>query len=434
MKKIPSSVRSIAAQIVCAVAKQGRSLNDALELVNSLEAKDQSLCKQICYGTLRWYIRLEAILNLLVEKPFRAKDTDIKALALIGLYQLIYLDIPAHAAVSETVEGSQILRKKWARGILNAVLRRFLREQAQLEEQVDLQPQKKHAHPAWLVDNLQADWPDQYLAVLEQNNLQAPMAIRVNQQHNTREDYQQQLEQEGIPSTLSLHNPQGLILDHPVSVDALPNFWQGHSSVQDSAAQLAAPLLSTEGDQRILDVCAAPGGKTAHLLEQTPNIQLTALDIDPNRNKKVQENLSRLGLNANVISADATDPDKWFDGQQFDRILLDAPCSATGVIRRHPDIKLLRKKSDILPLVQLQQQILDAIWPLLAQNGILLYATCSILKAENSRQIESFLDRQKNAKEIVINAGWGTACKHGRQIFPGEQQMDGFYYACLMKK
>lgn len=438
-KKQNATLRSTAALIVCAVIKQGRSLTDALTLVEKLEPIDRSLCKQICYGTLRWYFRLDALLNLLVEKPFRAKDTDIKALALVGLYQLIYLETPAHAAVSETVESTRVLRKKWAKGLLNAVLRRFIREQEQLEATVDKQINQQYAHPKWLVKQLSDDWGDELNRILECNNQQAPMTIRVNQRHTDRETYQTQLEENEVTASPCRFNPQGLTLEHAVNVDQLPEFWQGGSSVQDGAAQLAANLLGAQENHFVLDVCAAPGGKASHILESSPDsISLTAIDIDPDRNKRIYENLERLNLKATVLTADAADPSSWPNDessqQSFDRILLDAPCSATGVIRRHPDIKLLRKAPDITALAELQQTILQAIWPLLKQNGVLLYATCSILKAENSLQIERFLDHQADAKEITINAKWGRPCKTGRQIFPGEDNMDGFYYACLTKK
>jgi len=427
------SARQTAVNVICAVVQQGKSLTEALSLTDSLDLRDRAFCRELCYGTIRWYSRLEVILNQLLKKPFKPKDTDIKVLALLGLYQIIYLQTPDHAAVSETVNTCAKSRKSWAKGLLNGVLRSFLREREALEENAD-SSDAQYAHPEWLMQQLQKDWGDRSTEIMQANNQHPPMSIRVNLQQNEREAYLTQLIEQSINATLNPYNNCGLTLEKPVSVEQLPNFWQGACSVQDSAAQLAAELLDAQAGQRVLDVCAAPGGKTAHILERSANdITLTAIDIDERRNQRVMENLERLQLDAEVLTVDGLEPNEWFDGSPFQRILIDAPCSATGVIRRHPDIKLLRKASDISKLVELQAQLLDAIWPLLEKKGVLVYATCSILAAENSQQITSFIERHPDAKASKINASWGQACDHGRQILPGEQQMDGFYYACLTK-
>ena len=432
-KDIALSARQTAVNIICAVVQHGQSLTEALSFSDSLEPRDRAFCRELCYGTIRWYGRLDAILDQLLKKSFKPKDTDIKVLALLGLYQIIYLNTPDHAAVSETVNTCAKSRKRWAKGLLNGVLRNFLRERENLESKAD-NSDAQYAHPEWLVQQLQQDWGDRSTEILNANNQHPPMSIRVNLQQNDRATYLALLNEQSIEATLNPHNDCGLILEKPVSVELLPNFWQGASSVQDGAAQLAADLLAPQAGQRVLDVCAAPGGKTAHILERSASdIELVAIDIDERRNQRVLENLERLQLNAEVLTVDGLEQEEWFDGLPFQRILIDAPCSATGVIRRHPDIKLLRKSSDITKLVELQAKLLDAIWPLLDKNGVLIYATCSILSDENSQQITRFVERHPDAKAVEIDASWGQTCDHGRQILPGEQQMDGFYYACLTK-
>jgi len=433
-KKTPVlSARQTAVNIICAVAHHGQSLTEALIATDILDLRDRAFCRELCYGTIRWYSRLDAILAQLLKKPFKPKDTDIKVLALLGLYQIIYLNTPDHAAVSETVNTCAKSRKSWAKGLLNGVLRSFLRERETLESNAD-STNAQYSHPEWLTQQLQQDWGNRSTEIMRANNEHPPMSIRVNLQQNERDAYLKQLNEQSIAATTNPLNSCGLTLEKPVSVEQLPNFWQGACSVQDNAAQLAAELLNVQAGQRVLDVCAAPGGKTAHILERSANdIELVAIDIDEQRNQRVIENLERLHLNADVLTVDGLEPNEWFDGTPFQRILIDAPCSATGVIRRHPDIKLLRKASDIEKLVELQAKLLKAIWPLLEKNGVLIYATCSILSAENSQQITRFIDQQPDAKAVKIDASWGQACENGRQIFPGEEKMDGFYYACLTK-
>lgn len=429
-----ASAREAAVLTICAVIQQGKSLTDALSSSENLDPRERAFCRELCYGTLRWHDRLEAILNLLLKKPFKPKDLDITALALIGLYQIIYLSTPDHAAVSETVNQCKSGKKSWAKGVLNGVLRNFLRNRESLEKTVDEQLNQRTSHPSWLIQEITKTWKEQAIDILDANNQYPPMSIRVNQKKITRDNYLKQLNDNAIAAIENPFNKVGLTLKHPVNVDQLPDFWQGASSVQDGAAQLAAELLDIKEGQRILDVCAAPGGKTAHILESAPGtVSLSALDIDESRNQRIIENLQRLQLDAEVMTVDALEPNEWFDGKPFQRILLDAPCSATGVIRRHPDIKLLRKPSDIPALSKLQNELLNTIWPLLDKNGVLLYATCSILSAENSQQISTFMAKHPDAKEIKITADWGYACEHGRQILPGDHNMDGFYYACLTK-
>ena len=427
--------RLIAAQILYRVVKEGQSLTVALDnsLANIADAKDRAFIQVLCYGVCRYYYRLEFILNQLLSKPLRNKELDIKLLALLGLYQLQYMRVKPHAAVSETV--AAIKKKSWAKSLVNAVLRNYLRQQTELEQQADKDLLASSSHPQWLISAIQQDWNQQAAKIFDENNQQPPMTLRVNCQQGDRVRYLQKLAEQDIAAQALAHCDVAIQLEKPVVVELLPNFDKGEVSVQDQAAQLASELLELQAGQRVLDVCAAPGGKTAHILETQPDLaELIAIDIDEKRLARVEENLQRLQLTARCLAADATTPEKWWDGKPFQRILLDAPCSALGVIRRHPDIKLLRRETDIAALQTLQQEILQANWKLLATGGILVYATCSILKQENELQIKQFLAEHDDAEERVINADWGIACEHGRQIMTGDSGMDGFYYARLRKK
>lgn len=416
------------------VLQDGQSLTSALDIaLKSVEsAQDKAFVQALCYGVCRSYHRLYFILNLLIDNPLKSQD--VKSLILIGLYQLKYMRVKPHAAVSETVQAARKI--VWAKALINAVLRGYLRKQDELEQQADQVKTAALSHPDWLIKQIEHDWPEQAGTILQENNQPPPMVLRVNLTKTTRENYLQLLVEQTISAKVADFCASGIILDKPVPIEALPHFADGWVSVQDIAAQLAAGLLEVQPGQRVLDVCAAPGGKTAHILEQQPDIgEMVAVDIDENRMLRVGENLRRLGLNTKLIVADAAKPDDWWDGKPFDRILLDAPCSATGVIRRHPDIKLLRRESDIAALTTLQKTILNAIWPLLVSGGTLLYATCSVLKQENEDQIVDFLSAHEDAVELPITTDeWGIPGICGRQIMTGESSMDGFYYARLVKK
>lgn len=428
------NTRWIAARIITRVLQDGQSLTSALDsaLKTVESAQDKAFIQAICYGVCRTYHRLDFILNALIDKPL--KVWEVKALILIGLYQLNYMRVKPHAAVSETVQAARSL--PWARALINAVLRNYLRKRDDLEQKADQIKSVALSHPDWFIEQLEQDWSGQAEKILLENNLPPPMTLRVNLAKTTREHYLQLLVEQGLSAQAVSFCTTGLILDRPMPIEALPSFADGWVSVQDTAAQLAAELLAVQPGQRVLDVCAAPGGKTAHILELQPDVSaLVAVDIDENRMLRVRENLARLGLQATLIVADAAKPDDWWDSKTFDRILLDAPCSATGVIRRHPDIKLLRRVEDIAALVTTQKTILSAIWPLLSSGGMLLYATCSVLKQENEGQIQDFLSAHPDAKELPITAdGWGIPQKCGRQILTGESAMDGFYYARLVKQ
>jgi 16S rRNA (cytosine967-C5)-methyltransferase len=422
----------VAAQVLTRVIEDGQSLTAALDkgLLAVTSTKDVAFVQALCYGVCRHYHLLDFILGQLLSKPL--KDAEVRALALVGLYQLQFMRVKPHAAVSETVLATG--KKSWAKGLINAVLRTYLREQDAFEAQIKQLPDVLCSHPDWLVQRIKHDWPEQADAIFLENNRQAPMVLRVNTAKTSTDAYLQQLNALDIAAVRVDFCPSALVLDKAVAVEALPGFTQGLVSVQDTAAQLAATLLDVQPEQRVLDVCAAPGGKTAHLLESQPHLkELVALDIEPSRLQRVGENLQRLQLSATLVAGDAASPQNWWDGQVFERILLDAPCSATGVIRRHPDIKLLRRAEDIAQLQALQGAILNAIWPLLAQGGVLLYATCSVLKQENEQQMQDFLAAHTDAVELPFTADWGTAVAVGRQILTGESGMDGFYYARLGK-
>ncbi|MCL6414256.1 16S rRNA (cytosine(967)-C(5))-methyltransferase RsmB [Aestuariirhabdus sp. Z084] len=428
-------VRAAAANALAKVIHQGKSLGQALpQAAEQVDSANIALLSELCYGTCRWYFSLRSISSILLDKPLREQDTDIEALILLGLYQLRSLNIPAHAALSETVNACGALEKPWAKKLLNALLRRYQREAESIEAQLASSDVPATAHPKWMIKQWQRDWPEQWRELSNANNQRPPMTLRVNQQQTDRSKYLEQSRKAGHEANPCEHSPSGITLASPCDATALPDFAQGAISVQDEAAQLAATLLPLSPQRRVLDACAAPGGKSCHLLEKQPSLDLTCLEVDAVRAQRIEQNLERLKLSAKLVIGDGTQPQQWWDQTPFDGILLDAPCSGTGVIRRHPDIKLLRRREDIAQLVELQQQILQALWPLLKPGGFLLYATCSVMKAENSDQVGHFLNQQEDAVEIPITANWGQADSHGRQLFPQPGGHDGFYYALLKKK
>ncbi len=428
-------VRVAAVKVLLAVTRDGVSLNQCLpELLTQVVERDRPLLQDLCYGTLRWYPRLNTLLKVLLEKPFRSKDQDIHVLLACALYQIMETRIPDHAAVNEAVAVIKQLKKPWAKGLVNGVLRRFIRERDSLNEQLADKSVYLHAHPKWLYKRIEQAWPQQSTAIFAANNHPGPMTLRVNQQCQSRAEYLATLQATGIDARATALSADGVQLLKATSVDAIPGFAEGQLSVQDEAAQLAAQLLELEPGQRVLDACCAPGGKTCHILEREPKLdELLALDIEESRLERVRENFERLNVRANLVAADAAATDEWWDGRMFDCILLDAPCSATGVIRRHPDIKLLRKPDDIARLVQLQAELLDALWPLLKSGGKLLYATCSILPEENDASIAGFIARQSDVEVITIAAEVGIQTSVGRQLLPTIDGHDGFYYALLSK-
>ncbi len=436
------NIRALAAKCCYAVIDQGRSLSDELpKQQDKLIGKDKGLLQEICYGVLRYLPELENDVRHLVQKPIKGKQRVFHFLLLVGVYQIRYMRIPDHAAVSETVAATKPLKNGHMKGLVNAVLRGFLRT---LEAESKLANKKdnnlpdpiKYNHPGWFIKKVQHGYPEQWQAILNANQQRPPMWLRVNQQHYTSEQYQAMLVEAEIEIANVDVNSQAIELSKPLDVAKLPGFDQGWVSVQDGAAQQAARLLDCQPNDVVLDCCAAPGGKTCHIIEQTPDIaSMTAIDIEEARLTRVHENLARLNLKAKVIAADAASQD-WWSGEQFDRILLDAPCSGTGVIRRHPDIKWLRKADDIDKLVILQQQILANIWSLLKPGGTLLYATCSVLPQENSQQISNFIEQNPDAQLIAINGNNLDTDENaiGWQLLPDDENMDGFYYAKLLKQ
>ncbi|MCY4338660.1 MAG: 16S rRNA (cytosine(967)-C(5))-methyltransferase RsmB [Gammaproteobacteria bacterium] len=426
--------RALAAAALCRVVQDGLTLDAALEqYLHSIDrADDRGFVKELCFGTLRWFEQLEWVLGHYLDKPLKYKDTDLRMLILVGLYQLHHLDTPAHAAVSATVAATAELGKDWGKPLVNALLRRSQRDYERLMPELERRPAARYAHPPWLIDKIKTDWPAHWQAIVQANHQRPPQHLRVNLLRTTRADYLDELARVGIPAQAQA--PGGIWVLKPVDVNQLPGFNQGHVSVQDAGAQLAAGLLQAQPGDLVLDACAAPGGKTAQLLETQPQIgALTALDVDARRVERLRATLNRLHLTASIIRADATDTAAWWDGRPFDRILLDAPCSATGVIRRHPDIKRLKAPAQLPKLQSAQTKLLNALWPLLKPGGKLLYATCSLLRAENDAVIKTFLDRHPQANPATIQATWGTPTKYGRQLLPGADDTDGFYYAVLTR-
>jgi 16S rRNA (cytosine967-C5)-methyltransferase len=425
-------VRAAAAAVIGDVL-DGVSLNHALPpRLAEVRKSDRALLQQLCYGTLRHSPRLQALLARLLEKPLRGKDRDLQGLLLCGLYQLDNMRVPDHAAVAATVDATRVMKKHWAGGLANAVLRRYLRERELLSQA--LEPAAAACHPGWLYRRISAQWPRDAHAIFDAGNRQPPMTLRVNAQKNHANDYLARLRDldiRGAPGTLSRCAIQ---LGQPMDVHELPGFADGHVSVQDEAAQMAALLLQSATGERVLDACAAPGGKACHILELQPDLaELVAMDIHASRLQKVAENLGRLGLNAKLLAGDAAHPPPELAPSSFDRILADVPCSASGVIRRHPDIKLLRRESDIAPLAKLQGDILVGLWPLLKPGGTLLYATCSIIDEENCQVVQRFLAAKADAEIVDFGATWGASVDCGRQLLPDAGGTDGMYFALLRK-
>lgn len=427
--------RLAAAKALAAVLNGKASLNSSLPTqLDKVEDRDRGFTQDLAFGTARWQPRLSALSAKLLQKPFKAADADVEALLLVGLYQLLYTRVPAHAAIGETVGCADKLKKPWAKALLNAVLRRAQRESEALLAELEHDPVVRTAHPRWLQKSLKAFWPEQWEAICAANNAHPPMILRVNRRHHSRDAYLQLLTTAGINATPCVYSVDGIVLEAAADVRSLPGFAEGWISVQDEAAQLAADLLDLAPGQRVLDACCAPGGKTCHILEVEKDLAgVVAVNLEAKRLVRVRENLARLGLSAELIAADGRDTATWWDGKPFQRILLDAPCSATGVIRRHPDIKLTRKPDDIAALAALQGELLDALWPTLDVGGILLYATCSTLPTENTEVIEAFLARTSGARELDLATTAGIKQPHGRQLLAQEGGHDGFYYAKLIK-
>jgi len=430
-----TNVRAAAAKAVAAVMT-GRNLDDALAAVSApLSAADLSLLKAMAYGVVREFSTLNWLVGRMLQKPLREEPL-VAALLACGVYQLRAMRVPAHAAVAETVAAAEVLGKPWAKGLTNALLRRYQREADAIEATLPPDVEVRQSYPEWLVRQIKRDWPGAWRSVLAAGNTQAPMTLRVNRRRGNREAFAAELSTAGIGHLLPRTSPDAVILNEPLPVERIPGFADGRVSVQDLSAQLAADLLGAEPGMRVLDACAAPGGKTAHLIERSEGLDVIAIESEAARLGRIRDTLGRLGLDAMLVHHDAADTAGWWKGKKFDRILIDAPCSGTGVIRRHPDIKWLRRETDIPTMAAQQLRLLRALWPLLKPQGVLVYATCSILKAEGEDVARAFMAEQPEAVEQVIDpspyAMWGEDCGLGRRIEPGGD-FDGFYYVRWVK-
>ena len=430
MSTLPGvDTRVLAAKVLDAVIHDGRSLKAELAkaLPQLADPRDRALLEAMCFCALRQRPRYDAALKSWLQKPLGKKDGELRALLLAGFAQLDVMGLPAHAALSATVEAARDLGRPHQSGMVNALLRRAQREgfpEAGAAE----------AWPAWLRNKISQDWGDKSDDIFQASAHAAPLWLRVNRSKGSREAYALRLQAANIVSATEVTLPDALRIDEPVAVSALPGFAEGDVSVQDGAAQLVADALSLQPGMRVLDACAAPGGKAAHLLAREPTLRLLALDVDARRLNRVRETLSRTKGAAEFRVADASDLPAWWDGEPFDAVLLDAPCSATGIVRRQPDVLLHRTPDDVLAVTALQSRLLDALWQVVKPGGVLLYATCSILKDENEHQVAAFLSRTPDARTDLLDARYGDAAGAGRQRLPGEQGMDGFFYARLLKQ
>ena len=428
------NVRAIAAQVITNLTRQRGSLST--QLTDFSNHPEISLLQEICFGTCRWYLSLEFLLHKLVTKPIKEKDQDVKSLILIGLYQLKELSIADHAAVNETVAASTTLNKSWAKPLINAVLRNYQRNSQKLTEELERSsPDIKYSCPTWLLSEINVAWKSKSQSILKGNNQRPPLTLRVNISKKSPEQIISLFAENRIEVSRGNLAKTAIYLDKPLPVEKIPGFTDGWLSIQDESSQLVPKLLKLKPKLRVLDACSAPGGKTCAIIESERSLtEVVALDESMSRIQKTRDNLLRMGLKASLIRGDVINPSKWWDGRLFDRILLDAPCSGSGVIRRHPDIKILRREEDIQALTKVQAIMLDSLWQCLRPDGLLLYTTCSILPRENDFQIKDFLKRTDNAKYERITADWGVECSYGRQLLSGDKgNYDGFFYSLLSK-
>jgi 16S rRNA (cytosine967-C5)-methyltransferase len=430
------NLRAHAARLLGKILFEGQSLSALLPEYKKAcrQPKDASFLQSLVFGSLRHYFLLEQLYRPLLKNPLPDKDEICYPLICVGIYQLKFMRVPHHAVLSETVEAARVLGKPHLTGLINAVLRNYLRQQDSLEARALRTPEAKYNHPAWMIRRIQKAWPENWKDILSANNAHPPLSLRVNIRCITPAEYLEMLSLAGINAERVADMLPAITLDTACDVRELPGFASGCFYAQDVAAQTAAILLDLKPEQRVLDVCAAPGGKTTHIAEIEPKLAaLIAVDNAPERCARITENLKRLQHQALVIVGDARAPKAWWDGKAFDRILVDAPCSATGVIRRHPDIKLLRRESDIAALAEQQRNLLDAVWPMLKPGGILVYTTCSILPEENETVVINFVKNHPNAFVSPIEMSVGVTRTIGHQVLPGQDNRDGFYYARLQK-
>jgi len=429
-----AGVRAEAARALARVVFDGVSLRRVLVDSNPriADSRDRALLAASLFEASRWWLRHDAAMASLVDKPLPPKAREARALLVIAAVQIDVLGLPDYAVVAPSVEAMRVLGLGQYAGLANALLRRYARERVQIGAHLDQEAVTRSAHPRWLIDAFARDWPERAAAILEANNSEAALTLRVNRRRSTREDLLTRFAAEAVVAVAHDELADAIVLERSGDVTRLPGYAEGAFSVQDGAAQRVADLLDARDGQHVLDACAAPGGKSAHLLERA-DVDLVALDSDPTRLPRVRENLDRLGLAATIVAGDALAPAAWWNGRPFQRILIDAPCSASGIVRRQPDIKLHRRAGDIAPLVRTQREIVAALWPLLAPGGRLLYATCSVLRAENETVLAGFLADHDDARALPLPGHCGHAAGVGRQNLPGEGGMDGFYYALLEK-
>ncbi|HWR95157.1 MAG TPA: 16S rRNA (cytosine(967)-C(5))-methyltransferase RsmB [Arenimonas sp.] len=428
-----AQIRALAARVVWQVLEQRQSLKPVLAAARSEidDPRDRALLEAVSYSVIRHKRSLDFAASRLLQKALPRDDAITQCLLLVGLAQLHLMKLPEHAAVSATVDAARLLGKAPRAALINAILRRSLREGLAVSDDFAVQ----NDHPEWLVKQLQADWPGHWRDIVLANNRQAPLWIRINGQRTSRAAYAVLLEQSGIAFTPGTLNGQGILIDPPMMPTRLPGWQEGLLAVQDQSAQLAGEALEINAGMTVLDMCAAPGGKSAQLAERHPAL-LVLLDIVPERLKPIDELLQRQGLAGDKIVLHACDATQALpEGLPllFDAVLLDAPCSATGIIRRQPDIKWHRQFKDIDQLNTLQWRLLKNAWRCLKPGGRLMYSTCSVLKAENERLMDSFLKQNSDACAIDLGDRYGRVSGAGRQRFPGEDGGDGFYYALLQK-
>lgn len=419
-----------ALQILLKLTQEKISLSELMDRHTDLTG----FAKELCFGVCRHYYRLQTIANLLLHKK-KQQPLVIWLIILIGLYQLHYMQKSVYAIVHETVSLLDFTKKKWAKGLVNAILRTFCRKRNEILTQIAQNLYYQYGHPLWFITRLQNDWPHQWSNILQANDELPPLSLRINCSRITRTNYLKKLANDNIEAYPHVHSSVGITLKKATIVTNIPGFTQGEVSVQDESAQLAITLLQLQPDLRVLDACCAPGSKICHILETEDQLNsCIGLDVNFKRLQQVQNNLTRLNLHANIIKGNALNPGQWWDGQLFDRILLDAPCSATGVIRRHPDIKLLRNEEQISRIVALQSNLLQTLWPLLSRHGLLIYATCSVLREENDSQIANFMSKHADCKFLTGNYAWGVNTAYGWQILPHQSGGDGFFYSRLQKE
>jgi 16S rRNA (cytosine967-C5)-methyltransferase len=433
-RRPPLDARGAAAQVVTSVVVDGERLDAALAKVQPAltDIRERALARELSTGVVRWHLRLSAITKKLLSRPL--SDPGLSAPILLGLYQMAYTRIPVHAAVSTSVELTRNVGLGRASGLVNGVLRRFTREQEQICAAVDSDLNVRDACPPWLASALQGAWPDDWQSIVTANNNHAPLTLKVNARLTTRDAYLEALAQAGVESRATQFSKLGITLATGADPTKLPNFEDGHFVVQDEASQLCAEILSPRDGELILDACAAPGGKSIALFDHAPGINLVCVDNDESRLTRMRDNFERTATPADVRLGDALAPADWCGDEMFDRVLVDAPCTATGIIRRHPDIKMRRRAGDGERLATTQRQVLQGLWPRLAKGGTLLYSTCSVLTVENAGVIDDFVAATPDATVDEIEADWGRPAGPGRQILTGESDMDGFFYARLVKR